>query len=263
MEYKKIVENIRRKLKKYLRTNNLKSLVIGVSGGIDSAVCCALAKPVCDELGVILIGRSLPIESNKQDEIDRAKMVGECFCHDFKEVRGLGKPYNVLEERIHTWEHKANDNIAKGNIKARLRMIYLYNVAGMNNGLVLSTDNYTELLLGFWTLHGDVGDLGMVQNLWKTEVYALANYLVDELDNDRAKEALRACTEADPTDGLGISENDLEQIGADSYEEVDMILQDYLGGSSKYINHPVIQRYEKTHFKRNIPICLKRSKILL
>ncbi len=92
------------------------------------------------------------------------------------------------------------------------------------HGMVLSTDNYTELLLGFWTLHGDVGDYGMIQNLWKTEVYAMARYIVNNLDNKKAKNALQLCIDAVATDGLGITNNDLEQIQAKTYEEVDQIL---------------------------------------
>jgi len=262
MDFQKATKNIRGELKAYLQGAGLKSLVIGMSGGIDSTLCAALAKPVCDELGVTLIGRSIPIETNKKDELDRAKLAGECFCHDFKQV-SLGGMYSKMEERIHIFEQKPNSPIAKGNIKARLRMIYLYNVAGMNEGMVLSTDNYTELLLGFSTIMGDWGDYAMIQYLWKTEVYGLAKYLADEMEDDRAKEALRACIKATPTDGLGISNSDLEQIGAGSYEEVDVILMDYvIDGNATFRDHPVVQRYEKTHFKRNWPIRISRQNII-
>jgi len=64
-------------------------------------------------------------------------------------------------------------------MKARIRMILLYDLAGGNDGMVLSTDNYTEYLLGFWTLHGDVGDFGMIQSLWKTEVYDMVEWIRD------------------------------------------------------------------------------------
>jgi NAD+ synthetase len=261
MDYIKLTKNIREELRTYIAKHGLKSLVLGISGGIDSAVCAALAKPVCDELGIPLIGRSLPIETNKQEEIDRAKIVGECFCHDFKEV-SFNKIYQMFDEKIQIVEGTENTKIAKGNIKARIRMIYLYNIAGMNNGMVLSTDNYTEFLLSFFTIHGDHNDYGMIQFLWKTEVYGLAQHLVNELENDKAKESIRACIVAKATDGLGISESDVEQFGVDSYEEVDFILKDYvINGNEKYCNHPVIRRYENTHFKRNWPITIPRSKL--
>lgn len=132
--------------------------------------------------------------------------------------------------------------IANGNLQARCRMMYLYDIASRYKGLVMSTDNQTEYQLGFWTIHGDVGDFDPIQDLWKTEVYGLANYLQDHYKS-KALEALRndyketcdnykamSCAiynscKLVPTDGLGISNSDLEQIGAKSYAEVDDILQ--------------------------------------
>lgn len=119
-------------------------------------------------------------------------------------------------------------------------MIYLYNLASIYNGLVISTDNQTEYQLGFWTIHGDVGDFDPIQGLWKTEVYELAKWLIGyyygcgikkEVDADGARkicdmcEAIKKSMSLTPTDGLGISNSDLEQIGAKSYNEVDDILK--------------------------------------
>jgi len=182
-DYKSAVANIRKILRRYLSENNLKSLVVGISGGIDSALTVALAKPVCDELKIPLIGRSITIETNKEDEIKRAKAVGKDFVTDFKEV-DLTEGFKILAGMLTEEDNEENGSVAfkirRGNIKARTRMVYLYDLAAKNQGMVLSTDNYTELLLGFWTLHGDVGDYGMIQNLWKTEVYAMSRYIVSQ-----------------------------------------------------------------------------------
>ena len=86
IDYKKFVENSRKWLANYIKANRLQSLVIGVSGGIDSTVSCAIASPVCKELGISLIGRSLPTTTNKPDENSAARLVGQAFCTDFKEV---------------------------------------------------------------------------------------------------------------------------------------------------------------------------------
>jgi NH3-dependent NAD+ synthetase len=123
--------------------------------------------------------------------------------------------------------------------------------------------------MGFWTLHGDVGDYGMIQNLWKTEVYGVAKWLADVYEEHceatfRA-DALRACVDATPTDGLGISNSDLDQLGASSYNEVDKIIIDYLINGQhceESWEHPVIKRYERTHFKRENPINLTREELL-
>jgi NAD+ synthetase len=288
MDCEKVKKNIRTGLKNYIIENGIKSLVIGVSGGVDSALCCALARPVCDELGISLIGRSISIDSNKPDEIARARDVGRFFCHEFIEV-DYTDLYNCMVDFFESPEGPL-DKIARGNIKARLRMQNLYCIAGKTKGMVLSTDNLTEHFLGFWTLCGDVGDFGFIQNLWKQEVYELTEYIASydiTLDNQEARRALLECINAVPTDGLGISETDLDQIGAANYGEVDIILKTWLTKDSdnfywdnwlnyeeredKYEdfvayretlkNHPVVLRHERTHFKRKWPIYLERSKL--
>jgi len=265
--YKQATENIRTQLRTYLINSGLKSLVCGISGGIDSALCVALARPVCDELGVKLIGRSITIQTNKADEIERAKNIGEAFLHDFKEA-DLSDAFTSLVPMIAEGIENEDSNdkaykIRLGNVKARTRMIYLYHIASLNGGMVLSTDNYTELLLGFWTLHGDVGDYGMIQNLWKTEVYGLSKYLASNMTNKLQANSLLACVDAVPTDGLGITNSDLEQIGASSYEEVDTILIDILrnGKDSQYKNHKVAQRNRNSNFKRENPFNVPRIEI--
>ncbi len=131
--------------------------------------------------------------------------------------------------------------------------------------MVLSTDNFTEYLLGFWTLHGDAGDYGMIQYLFKTEVYELANYLVSGFKNNGEHEkanALQACIAAIPTDGLGITNSDLDQIQATSYQEVDSILNAYQDGDTSLKSHPVIQRYLNSYYKRENPYNLARKTLL-
>lgn len=291
IDYSKTLGAIRSHLREYLKTSGLKSLILGVSGGIDSALIAAIAKPVCDELGVKLIGRSITIESNKPDEIERARKIGQSFCHDFEEI-DLTETYTVLRDLddydipIGTSKYEwISRNISKaekirmGNIKARLRMIYLYNLASKNQGLVLSTDNYTEYLLGFWTLHGDVGDYSMIQYLWKTEVYGLSEYIINnELSTTEEKEALQSCIDATATDGLGITNSDLDQIlpgwtgnSRDGYAEVDKILQTLVDSEQPFYDplvcvvdetNPVIIRNRKSTFKRNNPTMLKREDIV-
>lgn len=295
IDSERVVKNIRAGLKQYIEENGLKCLVIGVSGGVDSAVCCALAKPVCDELEIPLIGRSISIESNKADEIDRAKRTGEVFCHNFKEVDYT----NLFKYTCECFEKTevTLDKVARGNIKARIRMEFLYSIAGQRRGIVLSTDNWSEYFLGFFTLCGDVGDLGLIQQLWKDEVYWIADFLayydivlsgtLTMEENEKATEVLNESIRAVPTDGLGISDSDLDQIGAKDYDEVCVILKtwltkdidafhwdDYLEYDGRLDNyddfvnyretlkdHPVVQRHERTHFKRNWPINLERRKI--
>jgi NAD+ synthetase len=281
-DYGKAVEKIRENSKQYFSENNIKAVVIGMSGGIDSALCAALLEPVCKELKIPLIGRSLPITTNKPDELERARLCGEVFCTDFKEI-DLGPCFEDMERHLASTEgimpiaDAHAQAIARGNRKARLRMIRLYDLAGTNKGLVISTDNYTELCESFFTLHGDVGDFCPIQMLWKTEVYKMSEYLIDawkeELETMTYEVAhknipfkirvLQSCVEAIPTDGLGITNSDLDQImpnwqdsykdTREAYEAVDQILIAHAP-----VDHPVMKRHIASEFKRKIPIIIPR-----
>lgn len=249
LNYEHVFNTLVEETAKYITKNNLKAMVLGISGGIDSTVVAAICHEVSKKTGIPLIGRSLPIK-NKEDEFDVSKLVGEAFCNDFKVVNltdGYLAVYNSIiggEENLISCgddaESKYQTPIANGNIQARLRMIYLYNLASIHKGLVMSTDNQTEYQLGFWTIHGDVGDFDPIQGLWKTEVYELAKWLIGyyygcgikkEVDADGARkicdmcEAIKKSMSLTPTDGLGISNSDLDQIGAKSYYDVDRVLQ--------------------------------------
>lgn len=276
-DYKLVFDNIVEDLRQYVIKNKLKSMVLGISGGIDSTVCAAICHEVSKKTGVPLIGRSLTIK-NKKDEIDTSILVGKAFCNDFKE-RYINGMFVDIESDLRCFEtkyykEKLTYPIANGNIQARLRMIYLYHLAGITNGFVIDSDNKTENLLGFWTICGDVGDYKPIGNLWKTEVYELAKYLEEKYkyNSDMKVVAVNQSIGLTPTDGLGISSSDLEQIGANSYEEVDDILQgllasfeeqhsnivsviksfkeEYNGNIDKDVVDKVCDRYRKSNFKR-------------
>jgi len=274
MDYKESVKNIREELSTYIRKNRIQTLVLGISGGIDSTLCALLARPVCDELGILLIGRSLPATSNSTGENARAISMGSLFCTNFKEVsieEEFLSIYKLACNNFAEFVEEGNQNdILKGNIKARLRMILLYDIAGASSGMVLSTDNYTEYLLGFWTLHGDVGDYGMIQGLWKTEVYEMAEWIRNNEYSPVSERglAIKSCIDADATDGLGISKTDLDQImpgwigsSKDGYKEVDERLALYTRFGRGDLDDPVIQRSIATHFKRDNPVNIPRERI--
>lgn len=275
-EWKYMEGRIVRRSVEYIKPAGVESLVIGLSGGIDSTVTCALARKVCERLGTKLIGVSLPTEFNKEAEKHNAVLTGEAFCDEF-EVHDISQFTKKLIEYITEGKCSivkdgAIDNealhrfkVRRGNMAARYRMMFLYDIAKANKGLVLSTDNLTELLLGFWTLHGDVGDFGMLQSLWKTEVYGLASQMfASELarDNPIRAEALFQSSRAIPTDGLGVTESDMDQIGAKNYEEVDKILIGFLRGDTTNLNHKVIKRHIDSSFKRENPYNLRRKDII-
>jgi len=269
--YERIFANIISFTQQYLKANSdLKTLVIGISGGIDSALTCALACETLKNVTTVrLIGRSIAIESNTEKEIARAQDIGQSFCDIYEEI-DLTVPFRNLYKDLVSTERYLDDvsydeKIRRGNLKARMRMCYLFDLAHFEKGMVLSTDNYTEFLLGFWTLHGDVGNFGMLQFLWKTEVYGLARYLVNKYKTKGQpdmSDALQACIDATPTDGLGITTSDFDQIGVSDYAEADRILIDYLNGNVKLATCPIVKKHLHTGFKRSDPNSLAREMIL-
>lgn len=301
-DYGKIVKNIRNYTKDYILNSNLKSMVLGVSGGIDSAIVAALMYPLAKDLNIDLIGITLPANSNKSEEITRSFMVMESFCTKSVEIPiqnivdtivddGILETIFKLDENIDTID-KDSMNLILGNSAARARMSVLFGVANYFNGMVLSTDNLSEYMVGFWTLHGDVGNFGPIQNLWKDEIYELAKWVKDnELTTNHKKWlALNACTKAKPTDGLGISESDEDQLGT-NWKQASIILKNYTtiqktilaqiklnratNAKEKELaedrikslielenmleDHPVVIRHKKTHFKRNDPHNIPRD----
>lgn len=280
IDYQKFVEKSVEWLCKYIKYNNLKSMVIGISGGIDSTVSAFISHKACVKCGIPLIGRSLPTLTNKDSETDAAVMVGKALCDNFKEVE-IDSMYNSVLSDITAYEGELTP-LQKGNIKARLRMIYLYNLASMNRGVVLDNDNQSEWLLGFWTIHGDSPcDLNIgLHHLYKTEVYELANYLLSTTEEGSPEYlALQKSISLTPTDGNGVSKSDCEQFGLDNYAQVDDVLR-VMYNEEKVVDKDeyarllrelpehgiskVMQLHEKTEYKRKpSPITPSKEEVIL
>ena len=244
-DYGEVFETLIEKTAKYLIDNNIKAQILGISGGIDSTVVAAICHEVSKRTNIPLIGRSLPTMYNKFEETSTADLVGKAFCSDYKETTITYAYEAFLDLLDDTEEHTA---LSRGNIQARLRMIYLYNLASIHKGLVMDTDNLTENNLGYFTIHGDVGDFNPIGGLWKTEVFKLAEWLLsyysfqlphnmyeataEQLEKAgkvfQQGKAIKESLKLKPTAGLGITNNDLEELGAESYEQVDSILQEIL-----------------------------------
>ena len=305
-DYGKVFNILVKHTEDYICSNNLKCMVLGISGGIDSTVVAAICHEVSRRTGIPLIGRSLPTKYNKEGETTTADLVGKAFCDDF-EIYSMSDIYEEVENSFSWYESKSPTPISSGNIQARLRMIYLYNVACLHKGLVMDTDNLTENNLGYFTIHGDVGDFNPIGGLWKTEVFALASYIRDHYHFEARvhsnpkliEEAFNKVTAVEeslklkPTAGLGITDSDLDEIGADSYEQVDYILQEILAWKKFKLNqgfytfsnemtcddfledqqmldtpYPIIEAVAKRHFasefkRKQLPIKISRNEIVL
>lgn len=290
------IHKIREQVKAHVKRNNLQSLVIGISGGLDSAVVAA----ICQEkyTGVPLIGISIPMHSSPE-HIERSQWIGDNFCTSFSTFYGWDESFDMVDgKEMYNDAHedifyrlegtdqvavkagfKIKDfpkNILQGNMKARLRMMTLYDLARKTRGIVLSTDNLSELLMGFWTINGDVGDYGPIQNVGKGfELPEIAKYL--KIREDIINQP--------PSDGLMVTEDNTDeaQLGA-NYKEVDTVMSIYLetlpisetdkkglksqlfklisedDHAARVVSN-VISRYENTHFKRIGTVNLTREQI--
>lgn len=227
LDYAKVTNTIVEVLSDYLVKSNIKAMVIGLSGGLDSTVSSALCRIVSDNTSIPLYGISLPCSSNKDDEVNGASLAGLEFCTKFID-NNIQDVFTVLERTCEGLSNVKSTPISQGNIKARLRMILLYDMASKLNGIVIDNDMLTEHMLGFWTINGDVFDISPLANLWKTEVYELAKYLLNNVF--KGSKALEAAINIVPTDGNGVSSSDLEQIMPNyTYYDVDKILMAWVG----------------------------------
>lgn len=195
----------------YANRYKISTVVIGMSGGVDSALTAALFKAA----GWRVFGITLPIHQ-REEETQRGIDACKALSIQHKHI-DLTKSYNALLKSVSAHDPEINDasnSIRRGNLRVRLRMMTLYNQASLHRGLVGSTDNFSELATGFWTLHGDVGDVAPIQSLLKSwEVPKLAEMYGVPSETVFAK----------PTDGLGISGGDEDQFGF-SYLELDILL---------------------------------------
>jgi nicotinamide-nucleotide amidase len=223
---KKLVSGLISYAKKY----NIHSVALGMSGGVDSALTAALFKAA----GWRVVGLTMPIhQKNEETErgIEACKVLGIAHKHI-----DLTKNYDDLLKSVKVHDPEimgSGQSLRRGNLRVRLRMMTVYNEASAIKGLVGSTDNFSELAAGFWTLHGDVGDLAPIQSLNKSwEVPKLAElYGVPE-----------STVFATPTDGLGISSGDEDQFGF-SYLEFDIVLMLLCNSSTILDNRNSIIQY--------------------
>lgn len=246
-------------------------MVLGISGGIDSTLTAAICHEVEKRTGIPLYGVSLPCNSNAKDENASALATLSAFCQpENASVVNLEDCYQAVLGTCECCAHESTP-ISKGNIKARLRMIYLYNLAGVTGGLVMDTDNLTEHYLGFFTIHGDVADFNPIGGLWKHEVFEMVRWLRDYYPSESlANIALTHALIITPTDGNGVQAGgDMAQIApGHTYEEVDEILQSIIDKDHPIpteIDEPdliqrVMSRHEKSEFKRGrMPKVIKRE----
>ncbi len=216
MKTKEMADHIAAWMKSYADGAHTTGFVVGISGGIDSAVVSALAAAT----GLRTICVTLPIHQAAA-HVGRAEEHIDWLKARYPNVEALDidltGPYDRFVCDLPTVADEERQHLAGANVRSRLRMTALYYVAGLNNALVAGTGNKIEDFgIGFFTKYGDGGvDISPIGELTKTQVYELAEAL-------GIAESIRT---AAPTDGLfGDDRSDEAQIGA-TYPELEWAME--------------------------------------
>ena len=206
MDLRSYLKDIEKFLKDYLENNRMDTYVLGISGGVDSSLCAALARNAVgkDRLHCLI----LPINSSKEDEEDALTL-----------VKDLDLKYDIIDasEAFNNYVKEFNkkgfelDRSTLGNLKARMRMSILYAIAQKERGLVIGTDNADERCVGYFTKYGDGAcDILPIAHLVKAEVVEASKIL-----GIRTSLAERV-----PTAGLYEGQTDEKEMGV-SYKDLD------------------------------------------
>ena len=255
MQTEKIINHIVNWLSDYLKNSGQKGFVLGISGGIDSAVVSTL----CAKTAYPVLCMELPIHQ-AENQVTRALNHINWLKSNFEKVEGKSVNLTtVYDEFVSVAEKSDNEyayNLSLANTRARLRMTTLYYYAGLYGYIVAGTGNKVEDFgVGFFTKYGDGGvDISPIADLMKSEVYEIAEFLGINYEIQKAA----------PTDGLfGDNRTDEDQIGA-SYDELEWAMKAVDRGQiSKDFSErerEVMEIYEKRH-RANlhkmvpIPIC--------
>ena len=217
-DYDQLKFDIDKWLKDYYYMYAIKAFVVGVSGGIDSAVVSTL----CAETGLPTYVLTMPLHS-KEGNTKLSDAHAKALMKKYSNVRvvnvDLSDTYETLLFYID--QDFVNNKLANANTKSRLRMVTLYQVAGSVGGIVVGTGNKVEDYgVGFYTKYGDGGvDIAPIADLYKSEVWELGEYL----DVDQR------IVDAKPTDGLwDDGRSDEDQIGA-TYAELEEAMENGTG----------------------------------
>ena len=224
MDVEKVTDHIVNWLKAYATNAKMEGFVIGISGGIDSAVTSAL----CAKTGLKLHCLEIPIHQ-AESQVNRAMNHIKWLQENFDDVEttqvDLTPVFDGFIDALPPVADEESRFLSLANARARLRMTTLYYFAGLNRMLVAGTGNKVEDFgVGFFTKYGDGGvDLSPIADLMKSEVYAIAAYLGVN------QEIIAAA----PTDGLwGDDRTDEDQIGA-SYDELEWAMKMQALGKDK------------------------------
>lgn len=258
INYQQESENIKNWIKKVFDNSGLQKIVIGLSGGIDSALACTLAAQAIGKDHIIPV--LLPYGSMNSESVADAKSVIAFLGIPEEQIKeidiqsGVDGIIGVSPSPLIPLPQGEENDVRKGNVMARVRMIYLFDLAKQHKGLVCGTENKSEHYLGYFTRFGDeASDMEPIRHLYKTQVWEMGKFLgLPE----------KIITKA-PTAGLWHGQTDEEELGF-TYAQADEVLsyfidkklakEDIIGkGLDTNIVEKVLQRVKANEFKHTLP----------
>jgi len=254
IDFSETQKRICRFIKEYVENAGAKGIVLGLSGGVDSATIAALSSLAIGGKNVLAL--MLPEEENfSQKDIDDAKAVANQFqieisiCDMTEVTRSFYKEIPIFDSK---------DKLCKGNIKARTRMIYLYYHANKFNRIVCGSSDKSETMMGYFTKWGDAAaDITPIMDLYKTQVRKLAVHLgiPEELALKPSTPALWPAQMAETELGVKYETLDLILYGLERFMTTGEIAKEM--GIEKSLAETVKRRWLSNEHKRRMPIAPK------
>lgn len=234
MDTAMLVDKLTQWIRQQVESAKASGLVFGLSGGLDSAVVAGLAKRAYPTSSLAVI---MPCYSAAEDA-EHARLVAGKFALPVYEVV-LDEVYDVFLASIAAVDQTRPQQMAKANMKSRLRMVTLYYLAAQHQYLVVGSSNKSELTVGYFTKYGDVGDILPLGNLVKRQVRELARYL----------EVPAEIITKPPSAGLWVGQTDEEEMGV-NYEDLDCFIQG--GQVSPTVAQRILKLKQQSQHKRQL-----------
>jgi len=210
----------------YLRKCNFKSAVLGLSGGIDSAVVAVIA---ADALGPEnVVGVTMPTQFSSPGSVTDARAVAENLGIKFLEI-SIQKTFEVFKQQFTDIFRGLPEDVTEENMQPRLRAMTLMALSNKFGHLVLSTGNKSELAVGYCTLYGDMaGGLAVISDVPKTMVYELARWINSDYAARRGKKEIIPASTITKPPSAELKPNQVDQDTLPPYEILDEILRLYV-----------------------------------